>query len=80
LGGEVASALTDLHPALTLATPSAPGMKGLKLGSPVELWIWSGSGARSAVPLARWLRREGLIRKRLESGPSNQEITEAIFV
>jgi len=106
-GGEVASALTDLHHALTLAAPRQYLRvfldEGPELGSLVDALDLERLGSSPATPLARWLqqargkpgnqgrstgsglseqltRREVSILKRLESGLSNKEIAEAIFV
>jgi ATP/maltotriose-dependent transcriptional regulator MalT len=106
-GGEVASALTDLHHALTLAAPRQYVRvfldEGPELASLVDALDLERLGSSPAVPLARRLlqargtsgnqerstvsglgeqltRREVSILKRLESGLSNKEIAEAIFV
>jgi LuxR family transcriptional regulator, maltose regulon positive regulatory protein len=106
-GGEVASALTDLHQALTLAAPRQYLRvfldEGPELASLVDALDLERLGSSPAVPLARRLqqargtpgnqgrstgsglgeqltRREVSILKRLESGLSNKEIAEAIFV
>jgi ATP/maltotriose-dependent transcriptional regulator MalT len=106
-GGEVASALTDLHQALTLAAPRQYLRvfldEGSELASLVDALDLERLGSSPAVPLARRLqqargtpgnqgrttgsglgeqltRREVSILKRLESGLSNKEIAEAIFV
>ena len=106
-GGEVASALTDLHHALTLAAPRQYVRvfldEGPELASLVDALDLERLGNSPAVPLARRLlqargtsgnqerstgsglgeqltRREVSILKRLESGLSNKEIAEAIFV
>jgi LuxR family transcriptional regulator, maltose regulon positive regulatory protein len=105
--GEVASALTDLHHALTLAAPRQYVRvfldEGSELRSLVDALDLERLGNSPAVPLARRLqqaqaktgnpvrsaasgvgeqltRREVSILKRLESGLSNKEIAEAIFV
>jgi LuxR family maltose regulon positive regulatory protein len=106
-GGEVASALTDLHHALTLAAPRQYVRvfldEGPELASLVDALDLGRLGSSPAVPLVRRLqqarskpvnqgrsngsglgeqltRREVSILKRLESGLSNKEIAEAIFV
>jgi len=108
-GGEVASALTDLHQALTLAAPRQYLRvfldEGSELAALVDALDLERLGSSPAVPLARRLqlargtpgnqgrstgtgsglseqltRREVSILKRLESGLSNKEIAEAIFV
>ncbi|HTD29681.1 MAG TPA: LuxR C-terminal-related transcriptional regulator, partial [Xanthomonadaceae bacterium] len=106
-GGEVASALTDLHHALTLAAPRQYVRvfldAGPELASLVDALDLGRLGSSPAVPLVRRLqqarskpvnqgrsngsglgeqltRREVSILKRLESGLSNKEIAEAIFV
>jgi LuxR family maltose regulon positive regulatory protein len=108
-GGEVASALTDLHQALTLAAPRQYLRvfldEGPELASLVDALDLERLGNSPAVPLARRLqqvrgtpgnqrrstgsgsgpgeqltRREVSILKRLESGLSNKEIAESIFV
>jgi ATP/maltotriose-dependent transcriptional regulator MalT len=106
-GGEVASALTDLHQALTLAAPRQYLRvfldEGPEIASLVDALDLERLGNSPAVPLARRLqlargtpgnqgrstgsglgeqltRREVSILKRLESGLSNKEIAEAIFV
>ncbi len=105
--GEVASALTDLHHALTLAAPRQYLRvfldEGPELGSLIDGLDLERLGNSPAVPLARRLqqargkpgnqgrstgsslgeqltRREVSILKRLESGLSNKEIAEAIFL
>jgi LuxR family maltose regulon positive regulatory protein len=105
--GELASALTDLHQALTLAAPRQYLRvfldEGPELGSLIDGLDLKRLGSSPAVPLARRLqqargapgnqgrstgsslgeqltRREVSILKRLESGLSNKEIAEAIFV
>jgi len=106
-GGEIASALTDLQHALTLAAPREYVRvfldEGPELGSLIDALDLERLGSSPAVPLARRLqqasgkagnggrssgsgqgeqltRREVSILKRLESGLSNKEIAEAIFV
>jgi len=106
-GGEVESALTDLHQALMLAAPRQYLRvfldEGPELASLVDALDLERLGNSPAVPLARRLqqargtpgnqgrstgsglgeqltRREVSILKRLESGLSNKEIAEAIFV
>jgi len=105
--GEIASALTDLHHALTLAAPRQYLRvfldEGAELGSLIDRLDLERLGSSPAVPLARRLqqgrrkisdqgrsnlsspgeqltRREVSILKRLESGLSNKEIAEAIFL
>jgi len=105
--GEIASALTDLHHALTLAAPRQYLRvfldEGSELGSLIDRLDLERLGSSPAVPLARRLqqarrktgdqgrstpsspseqltRREVSILKRLESGLSNKEIAEAIFL
>jgi LuxR family maltose regulon positive regulatory protein len=105
--GEVASALTDLHHALTLAAPRQYLRvfldEGPELGSLVDALDLERLESSPAVPLARRLqqargkaenlgrsngsalgeqltRREVSVLKHLESGLSNKEIAEAIFV
>jgi len=105
--GDVASALTDLHQALTLAAPRQYLRvfldEGPELGSLIDGLDLERLGNSPAVPLARRLqhargkpgnegrstgsglgeqltRREVSILKRLESGLSNKEIAEAIFL
>jgi len=105
--GEVASALTDLHQALTLAAPRQYLRvfldEGPELGSLIDGLDLERLGNSPAVPLARRLqqargkpgnqgrstgsslgeqltRREVSILKRLDSGLSNKEIAEAIFL
>jgi LuxR family maltose regulon positive regulatory protein len=105
--GEIQSALTDLHHALTLAAPRQYLRvfldEGPELGSLVDALDLERLGSSPAAPLARRLqqaagkpgsqgrsngsglgdaltRREVSILKRLESGLSNKEIAEAIFV
>ncbi len=105
--GEVASALTDLHQALTIAAPRQYLRvfldEGPELGSLIHGLDLERLGNSPAVPLARRLqqarakpgnqgrstgsslgeqltRREVSILKRLESGLSNKEIAEAIFL
>ena len=105
--GELESALTDLHRALTLAAPRQFLRvfldEGPELGSLVARLDPEQLGSSPAVPLVRRLqqtlskpeqqgrrngaslreeltRREVSILKRLESGLSNKEIAEAIFV
>jgi LuxR family transcriptional regulator, maltose regulon positive regulatory protein len=105
--GAVASALTDLRHALTLAAPRQYVRvfldEGPELASLVDALDLERLGSSPAVPLARRLqlargkpdhqsrstgsglgeqltRREVSILKRLESGLSNKEIAEAIFV
>ena len=105
--GEVASAMTDLHHALTLAAPRQYLRvfldEGPELGSLIDGLDLERLGNSPAVPLARRLqqargkpgnqgrstgsslgeqltRREVSILKRLESGLSNKEIAEAIFL
>ena len=105
--GEVASALTDLHEALTLAVARQYLRvfldEGPELGLLIDGLDLERLGSSPAVPLARRLqqargksadqgrstgsslgeqltRREVSILKRLESGLSNKEIAEAIFL
>jgi LuxR family transcriptional regulator, maltose regulon positive regulatory protein len=105
--GELASALTDLHQALTLAAPRQYLRvfldEGPELGSLIDGLDLERLGNSPAAPLARQLRgargkpgnqgrttgssldeqltrREVTILKRLESGLSNKEIAEAIFL
>jgi LuxR family maltose regulon positive regulatory protein len=105
--GEVASALTDVHHALTLAAPRQYMRmfldEGAELGCLVDALDLERLESSAGVPLARRLqqaqgklgnqgrsggsglgeqltRREVSILKRLESGLSNKEIAEAIFV
>jgi LuxR family maltose regulon positive regulatory protein len=105
-GGDVSSALRDLHHALTLAAPRQYLRVFLDEGSELGLLIdgldLERLGDSPAIPLARRLqrargtfdhqerstpglsdpltRREVSILKRLESGLSNKEIAEAIFL
>jgi LuxR family transcriptional regulator, maltose regulon positive regulatory protein len=105
--GAVASALTDLHQALTLAVARQYLRvfldEGPELGLLIDGLDLERLGSSPAVPLARRLqqargksgdqgrstgsslgeqltRREVSILKRLESGLSNKEIAEAIFL
>jgi LuxR family maltose regulon positive regulatory protein len=105
--GEIASALSDLHHALTLAAPRQYLRvfldEGPELGSLVDALDLERLESTPAVPLARRLqqargkpenlgrsngsglgeqltRREVSVLKHLESGLSNKEIAEAIFV
>jgi LuxR family maltose regulon positive regulatory protein len=106
-GGEIASALTDLHHALTLAAPREYVRvfldEGPELSSLVDALDLERLGNSPAAPLARRLQqtrsrpgnhgrsngsgigeqltpREVSILRRLESGLSNKEIAESIFV
>jgi LuxR family transcriptional regulator, maltose regulon positive regulatory protein len=106
-GGEIESALTDLHHALTLAAPRQYLRvfldEGPEFASLIDALDLERLGSSPAVPLARRLqqargapgslgrstgtslgeqltRREVSILKRLESGLSNKEIAESIFV